>query len=224
MRPPLGETPGRRLTQRNLYAVLQCIDFSNPGESPMLKASGGSSSGGRGGRVPHALFDAIPEARAVGLPGGTEADAGRGRRQARHASVCRVGRWRPGAGPQLGLRRIFRISPLPPGEVQGVRAKLPRRLAGEKDGKDKKDSKDRVGQTPRIRRPAVNAGRHAKPKTASKESDENRVPPRIQADRAAAQAIDSIDPYDPAGFNNQADAPTEMPTPAARTLGGAQGR
>ncbi len=65
-------------------------------------------------------------------------------------------------------------------------------------------------------RPLVKAGRHAKPKTASKESDEKRVPPRVQADRAAAQAIDGIDPYDPAGFNNQADAPTEMTTPAAR--------
>ncbi len=76
MRPPLGETPGRRLTERNLYAVLQCIDFSSPGESPMLKAVGRFLLRRRGGRVPHALFDAVSKARAVDLPGGAKADTG----------------------------------------------------------------------------------------------------------------------------------------------------
>ena len=37
--------PGRRITQRNLYAVLQCIDWANPSESPMLKAAPGSAAG-----------------------------------------------------------------------------------------------------------------------------------------------------------------------------------
>ena len=40
--------------------------------------------------------------------------------------------------------------------------------------------------------------------------------------KAAAKAIESLDPYDPATFNNQSDAPTQMPTPAARALGGGQ--
>ena len=62
--------------------------------------------------------------------------------------------------------------------------------------------------------------RHGKPKTAQGNSESAHAPQRLPADRAAAQAIDSVDPYDPATFNNQADAPTEMPTPAARALHG----
>ena len=44
----------------------------------------------------------------------------------------------------------------------------------------------------------------------------------IPAERAAtpAQTIDSVDPYDPTAFNNQADAPTQLPTPAERVLHG----
>ena len=87
------------------------------------------------------------------------------------------------------------------------------------DNKEGKETTDAAEDTAASKR----AGRHAKPKTASKESDENAVPPRVQADRAAVQAIDGIDPYDPAGFNNQADAPTEMTTPAARRLAECRG-
>ena len=36
----------------------------------------------------------------------------------------------------------------------------------------------------------------------------------------AAPAIDAIDPYDPAAFNNQANAPVTLPTPAARVVHG----
>ena len=52
MRPPLGESPSRRITQRNLYAVLECIDWDNPGESPLLKASVGSAPRQRSGSFP----------------------------------------------------------------------------------------------------------------------------------------------------------------------------
>ena len=52
MRPPLGERPSRRITQRNLYAVLQCIDCNNPGESPLLKASVGSGAAAAVGSFP----------------------------------------------------------------------------------------------------------------------------------------------------------------------------
>ena len=34
MRAPLGEFPGRRITQRNLYAVLQCLDLEQSGRKP----------------------------------------------------------------------------------------------------------------------------------------------------------------------------------------------
>ena len=52
MRPSLGETPSRRITQRNLYAVLQCIDWTNPGDSPMLKASTAPVTGTTVGAFP----------------------------------------------------------------------------------------------------------------------------------------------------------------------------
>ena len=52
LRPPLDESPSRRITQRNLYAVLECIDWDNPGESPLLKASVGSGVAGAVGSFP----------------------------------------------------------------------------------------------------------------------------------------------------------------------------
>jgi hypothetical protein len=51
IRAPLGETPNRRITQRNLYAALQWIDWDNPGDSPLLKAPRGPH-----GNVPTAIF------------------------------------------------------------------------------------------------------------------------------------------------------------------------
>ena len=38
MRAPMNQPPGRRLTQRNLHAVLQQIDYANPSSSPLLTA------------------------------------------------------------------------------------------------------------------------------------------------------------------------------------------
>ena len=52
MRPPLGESPSRRITERNLYAVLQCIDCDKPGESLLLKASVGSGTAESVGAFP----------------------------------------------------------------------------------------------------------------------------------------------------------------------------
>lgn len=37
LRPPAGQGPSKRFTQRNLYAVLQYLDPDNPAESPLLK-------------------------------------------------------------------------------------------------------------------------------------------------------------------------------------------
>jgi len=36
LRPPVGSLPSRRLTQRNLYAVLEWVDRDDPGKSPLL--------------------------------------------------------------------------------------------------------------------------------------------------------------------------------------------
>ncbi len=57
-------------------------------------------------------------------------------------------------------------------------------------------------------------------KTAATQIENTRVPRRVAADRAAAQVINSVDTYDPAEFNNQANGPTEIPTPAAEVLHG----
>jgi hypothetical protein len=37
LRSPIGSAPTARLTQRNLFATLQWIDFQDPGQSPLLK-------------------------------------------------------------------------------------------------------------------------------------------------------------------------------------------
>ena len=36
LRPPYGESPNRRITQRNLFAVLQFVNWDEPGASPLL--------------------------------------------------------------------------------------------------------------------------------------------------------------------------------------------
>jgi hypothetical protein len=206
MRPPLGETPGRRITQRNLYAVLQCIDWSNPGESQMLKAASGSASG----------------TAASGFP-------------ARYSTQYqKLAQWvylvtQKPMPPEDGGAENVSFADLAVGELSAARPRPATRIPympvsvghekESKDIKDNKDSKDKLdakgGETAKAA-----ADRHSKPKTAQGSSDLH-APRRMPADRAAAQSIDSVDPYDPAAFNNQADAPTEMPTPAARALHGA---
>jgi len=37
MRAPLGQAPNRRVTQRNLYATLQCVNWDDPAASSLLK-------------------------------------------------------------------------------------------------------------------------------------------------------------------------------------------
>ena len=46
------------------------------------------------------------------------------------------------------------------------------------------------------------------------------VAPGRRRPKLPLQALDASDPYDPAEFNNQANAPTTLPTPAARVLHG----
>jgi hypothetical protein len=52
LRVPSSRTVGRRVTQRNLYAVLQFIDRDNPGASRLLKAAGAPH-----GSVQYAIFN-----------------------------------------------------------------------------------------------------------------------------------------------------------------------
>jgi hypothetical protein len=51
IRAPQGQPPSRRVTQRNLYAALQWIDWNTPGDSPLLKSPRGPH-----GTVPTAIF------------------------------------------------------------------------------------------------------------------------------------------------------------------------
>ena len=108
MRPPLHEMPGRRITQRNLYAVLQCIDWANPGESPMLKAASGSAFRHGGKRISRQVLNAVSEARPMGLSGDAKANAAR-RRRGRERLVCRLGRRRAFEASHTTRRRTFLI-------------------------------------------------------------------------------------------------------------------
>jgi hypothetical protein len=193
MRPALGETPGRRITQRNLYAVLQCIDWNNPGESQLLKAASGSSSGNAGSGFPAQYSTQYQKlAQWVYLVAQKPMPPDEGGAESVPFSEL--------AAPELSPTHTRPSKHIP---------YMPSSIGHDKDGMNNKDNKEEVQAEP-----------HAKPKTASAQSEGARAPRRMPADRAAAQAIDSVDPYDPAAFNNQADAPTEMPTPAARALHG----
>jgi hypothetical protein len=207
MRPPLGESPGRRITQRNLHAVLQCIDWNNPGESPMLKASAGPTAGTAASAFPtrySSQYQKLAQwvylvalkpmpAEENGADNASFADLAEGETPPAHVPAARRIPYRPSTS----------------GRAAGGEGNLPASVGRAKDATDSKDNKDAAGDDHR-----------PKQRTASKESDVAPVPRRTQADRAAAQALDNIDPYDPATFNNQANAPREMPTPASRVLNG----
>ena len=79
MRPALGETPGRRITQRNLYAVLQCIDWTNPGEMPYVEGHVRLCLRNGCKRISSPVFDARKAGR-MGLSRGAKTDAVRRRR------------------------------------------------------------------------------------------------------------------------------------------------
>jgi len=221
-RPPLGESPGRRITQRNLYAVLQCIDGNNPGESPLLKASAGSAVGAGAGSFParystqylklaqwvYLVAQKPMPAEDNGVENTSFADLAGGAPQPGRVSSSRhIPYLPPASGRGAGGEGL----PSTSGRGAGGEGLLPNSVARDKDDKDDKEIKDG--------RDAAPADHRSKPR-AARESDETRSARRIPAERAAAQAIEDIDPYDPATFNNQANAPTQMPTPASRTLNG----
>lgn len=194
MRPSLGETPSRRITQRNLYAVLQCIDLDNPGESPMLKVS-------------------------IGPAAGKAAAAFPGRYSTQYQKLLQ---WvylvaqKPMPAEEPGGVENASFADLATGESSpAVNRSLPhiRYFPSADHGKEKPTAEPDATADPA-------AGRKPKAKSNSDAAAGDHAPRRSPANRAAAAAIDSVDPYDPATFNNQANAPTELPTPAARVLHG----
>jgi len=206
MRPPLGESPNRRITQRNMHAVLECIDWDNPGESALLKASIASGVAGSVGSFPskHSLqyeklaqwvYQVAQKPMPVDetVSGGVEyasfADLAGG------ASTPRV---------VAGMNRPTPQLPYLPSPKRGTG-----KSAAEPDG----NSSTEGDSNPQSGGPA------AKPPAVSRPSGSSRGARKTPAENAAP-AIGAIDPYDPATFNNQSNAPTILPTPAARVLHG----
>ncbi len=196
MRPPLGEKPSRRITQRNLYAVLQCIDWNNPGESPLLKASVGMAAAGAVGSFPvrHSMqYEKLAQwvYQVAQRPMPIEEPAN----SIENVSFADLAGGSPTAG-SAGIPRTPRIPYLP----SSKRGNGKSAIESAESNNSERDS------------PAKPAG--------SSPSGSGRGSLRNAAAKAIAPALDAIDPYDPAAFNNQANAPTTLPTPAARVLHG----
>jgi hypothetical protein len=196
MRPPLGEKPSRRVTQRNLYAVLQCIDWNNPGESPLLKASVGSAAAGAGGSFParhsmqyEKLAQWVYQVAQKPMPIEEAANS------LENVSFADLAGGSPSPG-SAGMPRTPRMPYLP----------------SSKRGNGKSAAESTESDNPASDSPAKPAGQ--------KPSGNGRGTLRNAAAKAISPALDAIDPYDPAAFNNQANAPTTLPTPAARVLHG----
>jgi hypothetical protein len=199
MRPPLGERPSRRVTQRNLYAVLECIDCDNPGESPLLKASVGSGNAASVGTFPRKHSEQYEKlAQWVYLvaqkpmpaeeidSGGFDSVAGG------NASFADLA----GGAPTLSGPVMNRPAPrllYPPATKPGA-------------GKSSAES-DADG--------ASDSGAPAKPSAGGHSSGSSHG-----ALKSLPAAVEVVDPYDPASFNNQPNAPVTLPTPAAQVLHG----
>jgi hypothetical protein len=199
MRPPLGESPSRRITQRNLYAVLECVDWDNPGESPLLKASVGSSATPTVGSFPNknsqqyeklrlwvyqVAQKPLPVEEAVYVAG-------------ENASFADLA---AGTVAPTGLTTISQAGPRMP------------YVPSPTSDKDKSAAKT-AGK-------AATEGNASSKSPATGHLPLNGAKPRKTTAEIIAPVIDAIDPYDPAAFNNQANAPTTLPTPASRVLRG----
>jgi len=199
MRPPRGESPSRRITQRNLYAVLECIDWDNPGESPLLKASVGSSAAPTVGSFPtkHSMqYEKLAQwvYQVAQKPMPVEETVGVGVGSASFTELA------GGAPTPSGLTAMNQAT-----------SRLPRHPSP-KNGHDKSATESDGKGTLESDSPAKSPADGSPPQSGHRA--------RKTAAENAAPAIDAIDPYDPAAFNNQANAPTTLPTPAARVLHG----
>jgi hypothetical protein len=202
MRPLLGESPSRRITQRNLYAVLECIDWDNPGESPLLRASVGPGAVGAVGTFPikhspqyEKLAQWVYQVAQKPMPE-NEMFSGR----VENASFADLA---GGASVPNSLAAMNRSTPRP----------SPKRGDGKSAAESAADSSPASDSKP-------SSGQSAKPLAAERPAQGGRGAHKLAAEKALAPALDAIDPYDPATFNNQANAPTSLPTPAARVLHG----
>lgn len=203
MRPPLGESPSRRVTQRNLHAVLECIDWDNPNESPLLKASVGSGAAATVGNFPvknssqyQKLARWVYQVAQKPMPAEETAPGG-----IENLSFAELA----GGTPASSVPPPYRPKPRLP------QLSSPKGSSGKSAAESASDGSSETGSK------AENGGA-AKP-IAVPRSASSGVGRKTPAENAAP-AIDAIDPYDPATFNNQANAPVLLPTPAARVLKG----
>lgn len=202
MRPPLGEAPSRRITERNLYAVLECIDWENPGESPLLKASVGSGAAATVGSFPRKYS----------------------------MQYQKLAQWayqvaqKPMPVDETGNGDVENVSfsekaggaPTPSGGAMTPSAPRLPYLPSLKRGKGKAAAESAADCSPESGSNLENGG-PAKPSADGRRSGASQAVRKTPAEAAAA-AMDAIDPYDPAAFNNQ--GPAVLPTPAARVLKG----
>jgi len=196
MRPPQGESPSRRVTQRNLYAVLESIDWDSPGESALLKASSGTGAGAVGSfpgkhsaqyqKLSQWVYQVAQKPMPVEEPAGSDIE---------RMSFSELAGGSPTPGPGGISRPTPRIPYIPSTKREG-------KAAAEPDDKNHAEN-DSPGKPAGSRPPRSGRGDL-----------------KAAAEKAIAPALDSIDPYDPAAFNNQANAPNALPTPAARVLHG----
>ncbi|MEI8372833.1 MAG: hypothetical protein WCJ35_08370 [Planctomycetota bacterium] len=205
MRPPLGESPNRRITQRNLHAILECIDWNNPGESPLLKASVGSGVAGAVGSFPskhsmqyEKLAQWVYQVAQKPMPADEMVRGG-----VENASFADLagGALAP-RGPAAMNRPAPQLPYLP----------SPKNGTGKSAAEPAGDSRPESGGNPQ-------SGGPTKPLAVPRPSGIGLGARKTRAENAAP-AIDAIDPYAPAAFNNQANAPAILPTPAARVLHG----
>jgi hypothetical protein len=211
IRSPLSQPPSRRVTQRNLYATLQWIDWENPGNSPLVTAAGGPH-----GHLPAAVF--------------TDRQFGQYRRLAEW--VYRVAQkplpaeapagYPPGPAP-VGLAAASgfadRVAPRNLATPLSHARPMPRmRQPGGSNAVVPAAATTPVGT-------ADHADAGAPPGQSSKIARSPRTPRPLERPAAKSQPVEGLDPYDPEVVNRQVfpadaqSAPATMPTPAARALG-----
>jgi hypothetical protein len=206
IRTPLGQSPSRHVTQRNLYATLQWIDWENPGSSPLLKAAGGPH-----GHLPTAVF--------------TDRQIGQYRRLAEW--VYRVAQ-KPLPGEAGGMAPVG-LAAASGGTDAAEPRSLPATLTRPRPLPRTRQAGGSTLVEPATATAPLGTTNHADAGVPAGQSSKAARSPRAgrPLDRPAAKPgpPQGLDPYDADVVNRQVfpadaqSAPPTMPTPAARALG-----
>ncbi len=205
MRPTSGESPSRRITQRNLHAILQYIDWDNPGQSPLLKATLSSAAIGNSATLPsqhssqyQKLAQWVYQVAQKPMP----ADEMEPSPTVENASFAELA----SGGLKSAPMHITSARSMP--RVLGNMNKAPAADAPRLDRTLDRDPKE-------------GDARPIEPRTARGTTSRQ---PNDAAHAKRAALADASDPYDPAFFNQQSGgasaADATLPTPAARVIRG----